>query len=45
MNLENVRSSFLINIIDNNQDRSAFIGQALKSREFQVNLFTSAFVT
>gem|GEM_PF-2644006 len=39
MNLENVRSSFTIYVIDNNEDRSAFSGQALKSREFQVSVY------
>lgn len=41
MNLENVRSSFVIYLIDNNEDRSAFSGQALKSREFQVSVYES----
>ncbi len=44
MDFENVRSSFVIYLIDNNQDRSAFVGQALKNRDFQINQFDNASV-
>ena len=42
MDLNNVRSSFVISVVDLSLERAEFLTQALQSREFQVQCYSKA---